>query len=149
MNAPFYNPAEMLEAARRLEATMGELKEEIREQHVYGRRNRHLIRGLWVSLAFDVLLSVALFIVFVLAGNAQDRAGNAQDTADRNRQTQIATCESGNQFRQVSSNLWLYILDTASKNPENQTEERRKQISDFRAYMLNAYAPRDCSQIGK
>lgn len=142
MTEPLHNPADTLEAARRLELGMAALKDEIRDQHVYGRRNRHLIWGLAISLVFDVLLSVALFVTFVAVGNAQN-------AADRNRQTQIATCESGNQFRQVSSNLWTYILDTAAKNPENQTEARRKQIADFRTYMLSAYAARDCSQIGK
>jgi hypothetical protein len=142
MSEPVYNPADAIAAADRLQASMSELKGEIRELHVYGRRNRHLIWGLAVSLVFDVLLSVALFITFITAGNAQD-------TADRNRQTQISTCESTNAARQVSSNLWLYILDAAAKTPENQTEERRKQIADFRTYMLNSYAPRDCSRIGK
>lgn len=142
MTEPNYNPADVLAAANRLDESMVGLKDEIHYLRKYGRRNRHLIWGLGVSLLFDLALSVLLFFVFVVAGNARD-------TADRNRQTQIATCESSNQARQVSSNLWLYILDTAAKNPENQTEARRKQIADFRAYMLNSYAARDCSQIGK
>lgn len=142
MSEPLYDPAETLEAARRLEIVMAELKDELREQHVYGRRNRHLIWGLAASLLFDLMLSVALFFTFIVAGNARD-------AADQNRQTQIASCESGNAARQVSANLWTYVLDTASKNPENQAEARRKQIADFRQYMATSYAPRDCSQIGK
>jgi hypothetical protein len=142
MTEPYYNPADVLAAANRLDESMVGLKDEIRYLRKYGRRNRHLIWGLAASIVFDVALSVLLFFVFVVAGNARD-------SADRNRQTQIATCESGNQARQVSSNLWSYVLDQAAKNPENQTEARRRQIADFRAYMLNAYATRDCSQIGK
>lgn len=142
MSESFYDPAEVLAAANRLDATMGGLKSEIRELHVYGRRNRHLIWGLAVSLVFDVLLSVALFITFITAGNAQD-------TADRNRQAQVSSCESGNQTRQASVSLWTYILDTVEKSPQNQTEERRKQIADFRHYMLDAYASRDCSKVGR
>lgn len=142
MNEPVYEPAAVLAAANRLDESMVGLTGEIHYLRKYGRRNRHLIWGLAISLVFDLALSVLLFFVFVVAGNANE-------AAERNRQSQIASCESGNQSRQVSSNLWLYILDTASKNPENQTEAKRRQIEDFRAYMLNAYAPRDCSQIGK
>lgn len=142
MNEPVYNPADVLAAANHLDESMIGLTGEIHYLRTYGRRNRHLIWGLAISLLFDLALSVLLFFVFVVAGNANE-------AAERNRQSQIASCEASNQSRQVSSNLWLYILDTASKNPENQTEAKRRQIADFRAYMLNAYAPRDCSQIGK
>lgn len=142
MSEPLYNPADVVAAANRLDASMTELKAEIRDLHVYGRRNRHLIWGLAASLVFDLLLSVALFLTFILAGNAQD-------AAERNRQTQVASCESSNAARQVSANLWTYVLDTAAKEPENQTDARRKQIADFREYMATSYAPRDCSKIGK
>jgi hypothetical protein len=136
-----YDPNETLAAARRLETSMGELHQEMHRLRVYGRRNRHLIWALAGSILFDVALSILLFFVFVVAGNARDAAA-------RNRENQIETCEANNQSRQVTTNLWNYILDTASKNPENQTEAKRKQIADFRAYMAHAYAPRDCTKVG-
>lgn len=137
-----YDPNDTLAAARRLETSMDQLHQEMQYLRVYGKRNRHLIWGLAGSILFDVALSVLLFFVFVVAGSARD-------TADRNRETQIATCEANNQSRQVTTNLWNYILDTASKNPESQTEAKRKQIADFRAYMESAYAQRDCTKVGK
>jgi len=137
-----YDPNDTLAAARRLETSMGKLHHEMQHLRVYGQRNRRLIWGLAGSILFDVALSVLLFYVFVVAGDARN-------AADRNRETQTATCEANNQSRQVTTNLWNYILDTASKNPENQSEAKRKQLAEFRTYMQNAYAQRDCTKIGK
>jgi hypothetical protein len=129
-------------AATRLNESVTELKEEIHSLQVYGRRNRHYIIGLGISLAFDLLLSVVVIIVAVQANAANDRA-------NANHEYQVDTCNSSNAARQTSRDLWNYVLDAASKNPANETPERKKQISDFRAYMENSYAPRDCSKVGK
>lgn len=131
-----------IEAATRLNESVTELKEEIHSLQAYGRRNRHFIIGLGISLAFDLLLSVVVIIVAIQANNARDRA-------DANHQYQVDTCNSNNASRQTSRDLWNYVLDAAAKNPANETPERKKQIQDFRAYMENSYAPRDCSKVGK
>lgn len=129
-------------AATRLNESVSELKEEIRNLQVYGRRNRHYIIGLGISLLFDLLLSVVVIIVAIQANNANDRA-------NANYQYQVDTCNASNAARQTSRDLWNYVLDAASKNPANSTPERKKQIDDFRVYMENSYAPRDCSKVGK
>jgi hypothetical protein len=129
-------------AATRLNESVTELKEEIHSLQVYGRRNRHYIVGLGISLAFDLLLSVVVIVVAIQANAANDRA-------NANHEYQVDTCNSSNAARQTSRDLWNYVLDAASKNPANETPERKKQISDFRAYMENSYAPRDCSKVGK
>jgi hypothetical protein len=131
-----------IEAATRLNESVTELKDEIRGLQAYGRRNRHYIIGLGISLAFDLLLSVVVIIVAIQASNANDRA-------NANHQYQVDSCNSNNAARQTSRDLWNYVLDAASKNPANQVPERKKQIDDFRAYMENSYAPRDCSKVGK
>jgi hypothetical protein len=131
-----------IEAATRLNESVNGLKDEIRGLQQYGRRNRHYIIGLGISLLFDLLLSVVVIIVAIQANAANDRA-------DANHQYQVDSCNSSNAARQTSRDLWNYVLDAASKNPANDTPERRKQINDFRAYMENSYAPRDCSKVGK
>lgn len=137
-----YDPDSTLEAARNLQVAMVDLKNEMRNLSTYGKRNRHYIIALAISLVLDVALTGGVIIAF-------SRATDANNQADQNRQSQVDTCVSSNQSRKVTTDLWNYILDASSKNPENQTETKRKQIADFRAYMANAYAPRDCSQIGK
>ena len=129
-------------ATQRLEESVRGLKDEVVALRTYGRRNRHYIAAIAVSLVFDVALSIVVFVVAV-------QLVKTNDLATANLQTQIATCESSNESRQVSTNLWNYVLDTAGRNPDNQVGERKQQIEDFRAYMQRAYAPRDCSLIGK
>lgn len=119
-----------------------DLRQEIAGLRTYGRRNRHLIVGLGVSLAFDVLLTIGVIIAAITANNAGDLAAT-------NRQTQIDTCTANNQTRQASRNLWTYVLDTVAKAPENQTAERTQQLAEFRTYMQTAYADRDCTKVGK
>lgn len=121
---------------------MVDLKDEIRNLQNYGKRNRHYIIGLGISLIFDLLLSVVVIVIAV-------HANHTNDLANANRQYQLDSCVSGNQTRQTSRDLWNYVLDAAAKSPANQEPGRKKQIDDFRAYMENSYAPRDCSKIGK
>lgn len=130
---------ETLNAAADLQESMAVLSGEIRGLRTYGKRNRNYIVGLAVSLFLDLVLSIVVAFVAVSAAEANDQA-------DQNRRTQIATCESANQSRAVTVNLWNYVLDSAAKN--DPTPQKLKQISDFRAYMQKAYAPRDCSQAG-
>lgn len=134
------NPA--IAAATRLQESVVDLKQEIVGLQQYGQRNRHLIVGLAISLALDVLLTIGVIIAAITANNAGA-------VADANRQNQFDTCNASNQTRQASRNLWNYVLDTVEKNPQNQTPDRQKQIAEFRAYMQDAYADRDCSHIGK
>lgn len=129
-------------AAIRLQGSVIDLKEEIAALRDYGQRSRKIIWSLAVSLVLDVLLSIVVVVVAI-------QAKDANTLAQANQQTQIATCESTNQSRQVAVNLWRYVLDASAKDPKNQTPERVKQIEDFRAYMESAYQPRDCSKIGR
>lgn len=134
------NPA--IAAAARLQESVVDLKDEIGGLRAYGRRNRRLIVGLGISLALDILLTVAVVIVAVTANNAGD-------AASANRQSQIDTCTSSNQTRAASRNLWNYVLDAAANDPETQTAARKQQLAQFRTYMETAYAQRDCTRIGK
>jgi len=130
---------ETLNAAADLQESMVMLSGEIRALRTYGRRNRNYILALAVSLILDIALSIVVAFVAVTASEASNQA-------DQNHRTQVATCESANQSRAVTVNLWNYVLDAAAKNDPNP--QKLKQINDFRAYMQNAYQQRDCSQVG-
>lgn len=134
-----YTPQQQqaLYAATKLQESMEDLRTDLHKVERYGHRNRHYIVGLAVSIALDVVLSIVV-IVIALA------VSNTNGIANQNREAQKASCQSGNDTRQASTQLWNYILDASERNnPAN-----RDQIEQFRAYMQKAYAPRDCDHIG-
>lgn len=141
MTHPEPDPRDTLRAAAALEGSMAGLRGEMAALRQRGKRNRNWIVGLAVSLTLDIILSVVVAVVAV-------QASQANDLAHQNRQSQVATCDAGNQARAVSVSLWNYVLDLSSKDPENQSPQRKQQIEQFRSYMQGAYAQRDCTQPG-
>ncbi|WP_370943994.1 hypothetical protein AB5J62_33475 [Amycolatopsis sp. cg5] len=141
MTHPDPGPAETLRAAASLEESMSGLRDEMAALRQRSKRDRKWIVGLAVSLALDIVLSVVVAVVAV-------QASQANSLAQQNRQTQVLTCEAGNQARSASVSLWTYVLDATAKEPENQTPQRKQQIEQFRTYMQNAYAQRDCTKAG-
>ena len=127
-------------AATRLQESMEDLRTDLQAVRSYGERNRRFIWGLIVSIALDVALSIVVAVVAIAVSNTND-------VAAQNRDAQIASCNAGNETRAVSRQLWNYVLDLSSQG--NLTPEKRAQIDKFRAYMEAAYAPRDCSTLGK
>lgn len=127
-----------LAAAARLEQAMGNLTDQIHALRTYSQRSRRLIWGLVVSLLLDVLLSVAVAVIAV-------QANEATSTANQNRQTQIATCEAGNQSRALQLQLWTYVLDLSAQSPRDYPG-KDQQLAQFRDYIARTFAPRDCSR---
>ena len=138
------NSADLLQAAVNLQDSMGALGNDIQDLRDYGKHNRHMIIVLAVSLGFSVLLSAFLVVVAVQANHASAKAAAATSEARINRQAQVTSCLAGNQARQVSAQLWTYVLDRIAANPDS-TPESKRQVTQFRAYVKRAYALRDCS----
>lgn len=134
--------ARVFAAADRLQDSMTDLRAEITTLRTYGQRNRRYILGLVVSLALDLALSIVVAVFAV-------QANEASSLANQNRQAQRTACEAGNQARGVSVQLWNYVLDATSREPQNETPERKALIAKFRTYMESAYAQRDCSADSK
>lgn len=107
------------------------------EQILYGRRNRHLIWGLVVSLLLDAVLTVAIVSVTVKTNEASNRA-----TETHNRL--VATCISSNEARRLNTQLWEYIFTLKPSTP--RTVAQQKQIVDLQDYVHRAFAPRDCAK---
>lgn len=78
------------------------------------------------------------FIVVALA------VSSTHTIANQNREAQRASCVSANDTRAASVQVWNYLLDSSEQN--NPT--KKDHIEQFRVYMHNAYAPRDCDHIG-
>lgn len=134
-----------IEAAQKLTSALDGMSERLEavsarldEQGQYGRRNRRLIRWLVLSLALDALLTGAFAFGAVKVNEANTRTVQVHNQ-------QVATCQSGNEARQLNVKLWDYVLSAAASRP--LTAERKKQIDDFKAFVHTTFAPRDCSKI--
>lgn len=126
-----------LEAAERLEGSMNELAGEVNALRTYGEHNRHMIWG----------LIAAILIALASAGFAVAASVQAKDATSQARQNTVnakITCEAGNESRRLAKQLWTYVLDLSSQNP-NLTAYQKKQIALFRGYIETVYAPRDCN----
>jgi hypothetical protein len=128
-----------LEAAERLERSMNRLAGEVVALRTYGERNRHMIWGLVAAIV--IALASAGFAV---AASLQAKEATSQSR--RNAETAKITCETGNEGRRLQTQLWTYVLDLSSENP-NLTAYQKKQIAAFRGYIATVYAPRDCNNL--
>lgn len=128
---------ELTKSVETLNTSVGHLRE-------YSRRSRRLIWLTAVGLTLDLALSIALVFVAVQANNASNRATEATSSAAQNRQNARIACEVGNQARVVQIQLWTYVLDLAKKSP-NQTPAQQQQIAQFRVYLQEVFAPRNCA----
>jgi hypothetical protein len=135
---------EMLAAAAGLQTSMDGLRCEVSGLRHQNSRNRHFIVALAVSLALDIIVSVALAVVAVQAHRASNRASDATSQAAQNRQAQVTTCKASNASRQVASQLWYYLLDAIDADP-HETGQAKAQVKMFRVHVQKAYAQRDCS----
>jgi hypothetical protein len=128
-----------LDAARRLADSLDGVRRELREVKEQGRRNRHLIWGLAVSLLLDVTLTVVVALVAVQAHSASSTASQAYASNQ-------ALCTATNTARVQQVELWTYLLNL-TKGPETPAE--KKVIGEFTAYLHKVFAPRDCARLGK
>lgn len=109
-----------------LQVTSGELKALNKRL----RRTRHIVWGLVVSLALDLLLTAGFAYVAVQANNTQ--------------QSNLALCESGNHSRAQQIEIWNYVL-SLGKPP--RTAQQRKVVAEFEGHLHVIFAPRNCAHI--
>lgn len=122
------------ELARGVEA----LSDAVDRLAVSQRHIRQLVGGIIGTLALVLILGVVVACTAADARQASHRAEQATSAAR-------LTCQSGNEARRVSRQLWTYVLDLSSKNPDRPlTAEQARQVRTFRAYLVTAYADRDC-----
>lgn len=107
------------------------------------RRVKQLVAGIIAVLALVIVLGVVVVFVAADARQASRRAGEANSLAERNAQAAKVTCESGNEARRVSRQLWDYVLDLSTQSG-NLTAEQHRRVRTFRAYLATVYADRDC-----
>jgi hypothetical protein len=129
--AAFHRVADELRAVNRAsEERDAELAAKEQELARRDRVNRRLIWGLIVSLALDLIITVAL------AALAIEVRHNAASNAN--------LCLSGNAARVQQVQLWDYLLKLGR---QPKTAAQRKDVAAFKAHLGTLFAPRDCSRI--
>jgi len=135
----------LISQANLLSQNVEELAGAVDRLAVSQRRIKHLVAGIIAVLALVVILSVAVVFVSADAQQASKRAERANSLAEQNIKAAKVTCESGNEARRVSRQLWNYVLDLSTSNPSQPlTAEQLRQVRTFRAYLATVYADRDC-----
>jgi hypothetical protein len=139
-----HDPDDAIRAADRLAAKVDDLRSELQSLRQFGKRNRHFIWGLAISLVLDVCLSIAIAVLAVTATEASHQASEATSLSNRTRDTQLVTCQAGNESRAAQVQLWTYVLDLAAQNP-NPPPQQAQRLAQFRTYLSTTFAPRDCT----
>ena len=101
------------------------------------KKDRRRVRWLALSVALDVLLSVRFGYIAL-------QTRQAQQAVDQNASNAVVTCEVGNQARANQVQLWSYILTLSGNTPAQQA-----QVEKVKVYLLQVFAPRDCSDLSK
>lgn len=134
----------LIAQAEELSGQVGALAGQVGALRTSNRHLRQLVGAIVAVLVLVVALAVVLVFVAADAREASRRAEAANSLSERNAQAQKVTCESGNEARRVNRQLWTYVLDLSSKNP-NLTAQQHRQIRTFRGYLVTVYADRDCN----
>lgn len=104
------------------------------------RRVDRMVKWLAFSVALDMVLSIGLAVLGIVAYDISKSAKTAASLARIN-------CLSANQTRLQSQQLWDYVLTFPA--PSNETAAARRErlvnTAKFRAYIKVVFAPRDCS----
>lgn len=124
-------------------------REDVRILADYGKRNRNFIKLLTATVIFDLLMSCTIGTIGYKAFTAANQARHASSLAERNRAAAVTQCLSGNDFRAADKARWEYVINLSAGSGRPQTEQQQSDLAKFRAYIEQADAPRDCSQVGR
>jgi hypothetical protein len=131
----------LAQEAERLAVAVDKLNEDMADQvtalSLVAKRNRFLIEVLGVVVALLILVSVGLGFVAL-------QTNRALDTAEQNRSNARLTCLVSNETRAAQIQLWEYVLSLPT-GP--QTPERKERIRQFRLYLNQVFAPRNCDDL--
>jgi hypothetical protein len=129
-------------AAGKLSGSLDAMSGELRRLNDYGRRSRHMILALSVSLALDLALTVIVAFFAVQAHNASNSATAAEGQARHAFVSSTALCQASNTARAQQLRLWDFLLNKSAK-PESPL------LKQFAALIDRDFAARDCAALGK
>lgn len=139
-----------IKAAGDLAAALQGIGASIGRLDSYGKRNRHLIWSLGVSLVLDVLLTVVVAVFAVQAHDATTSATAAKATAAAVHQSNVSACQAGNDARTQQAKLWEFveslIRPPAHANPQKLREDKAV-IAALELHVRETFQPRNCTRI--
>ncbi|MDQ1497701.1 MAG: hypothetical protein QOI86_1041 [Actinomycetota bacterium] len=143
MTNPNPDDTHLVDAVTTMTAELVGLRADTDALRGYGRRNRHLIKLMAVSVVVDVALSFGL-------AYAVYKADDASGAASRAASAQVVTCRSSNAARAVQTDLWNFILNSfpppVGETPAARTQ-RETTTAKFKVYVASAFAQRDCEAL--
>ena len=134
------------EEIARSNVAIAESNDRITELGSYGRRNRHIIKGLVLSVVLDIMLTFLFAIAVAKAQRASDRVATVA-AANRvlsisNHANALAACEALNAQRASDIVLFTYVID---HEPAPTTLAEANALATQRARVTQAFAQRVCS----
>jgi hypothetical protein len=138
------SPPGAVAAAVRLAGAVEALGGKVEGLAAYGKKNRHLIWGLVVSLVVDLALTVVVAVFAVQAHDANTSAQAARAVAAVAQANNRNLCLSGNASRAQQHGLWLYLFQLAGPP---KTAQGAKLTGQFKAHLDVVFAPRDCAHV--
>lgn len=140
---------DVLGIARTLTASLDKVGTELEQLNAYGRRSRHIIIGLVVSLALDVALTLVVTVFAVQAHDASRSAQTASATAIQLHKTQVQGCQAGNVLRAGTVAVWerlAMLTRPAAGTTPAQAAANARAVAGFIAYVKSVNKPRNCQE---
>jgi hypothetical protein len=120
-----------------------ELRHEEMRQEVSDEADRRERSRLDRYSYMTIVAIIASFIVVGIGVQAYLYQQAEQDDAR-------TACLNANEARQANLSLWTYILDLSAANREEKpTPAEQQQIDEFKNWVGDLYAPRDCDDLSK
>lgn len=119
---------DVFELAEQLGKTVSEMK----EISGYGHKTRTIVRWLWISLAFDIALTL---LVTILTFNAISRSGDIH-------RSQIYACGISNHTRADERSIWRELVTLSG--PKAAADPKVRELIQF---VDKTFAPLNCSRV--
>ena len=140
--------SEALATAKSLTGALEGMTAQLSALTAYGKKNRHLIAGLAVSLTLDLILTVFVAVTAIQAHDANTSAQAARAVAVVAAQNNRNLCLSNNVARAQSIELWDYLLALPpAKGAPPPSAQQKERVAAFRAFLDKVYQPRNCVHV--
>lgn len=138
--------SDALATARSLTGALTGMTDQLKALTAYGKRNRHMIWALAISITLDILLTA---VVAITAIQAHDASASSAQT----RNATIVSCRQTNVARAENLQLWDYLLSLSSVPRAGGTAAQKaageKLLALLHARVAQTFAPRDCDALLK
>lgn len=95
----------------------------------------------------------SLFIGILALALAASQFWDDYQEEQASKETQVQTCENGNEAREGHLLLWNFVIDlsASSTDPDEEppTAAERAALEQIRDWLEELFAPRDCSDLTK